>query len=104
MTLLGGSASTYYVYGGDVSAYAGQAGELRFFGGGYLDNIQFSNLQIPEPSVLGLYALRRTAARLAWTEAVRMRLQAPVWCVGSLFLLLSATGAAGQGMFQNLNF
>jgi hypothetical protein len=51
----------YTVYGADISAYAGQTGELRFsvpwLGGGILDEIQFSNLPIPEPGILGLSAL-----------------------------------------------
>ena len=49
------------VYGADVSAYAGQTGELlftasRFPGaaGYFLDNIQFSEQPIPEPGTLGL--------------------------------------------------
>jgi hypothetical protein len=57
LTILGGSASSYYIYGGDVSAYAGQTGLLEFRGIGYLDNIQFSNQSIPEPSALGLLGL-----------------------------------------------
>lgn len=61
----GGNA--YEILGADVSAYAGQSGELRFTSlpsGGitplnltYLDNIQFSNQPIPEPGVFGLFAL-----------------------------------------------
>ena len=42
------------VWGGDVSAFAGQTGELRFQGTGYFDYIQFSNQPIPAPSTLGL--------------------------------------------------
>ena len=52
------------IYGADISAYAGQTGELLFksdfapFGGGYfLDDIRFSNLPVPEPGTLGLLAL-----------------------------------------------
>ena len=56
-TLLGGSSSTYFVYGGDISSYAGQMGELRFFGTGYLDNIQFSDQPIPEPGLFSLLTL-----------------------------------------------
>lgn len=47
----------YAIYGGDISAFANQSGELRFTGGGYLDNIFFSNQAIPEPSALSLLAL-----------------------------------------------
>ncbi len=64
MTILGGSASTYFVYGGDISAYAGQAGELRFLGGGYLDYILFSDQRVPEPSVCALSGL--AALLLGW--------------------------------------
>jgi len=61
-----GSGSNYDVFGADVSAFAGASGELRFsalpltgggFGGVRLDNIQFSNQPIPEPTVFGLFAL-----------------------------------------------
>lgn len=47
----------YTIRGGDISSFANQAGELRFQGGGYLDNIFFSTEPIPEPSTLGLVAL-----------------------------------------------
>jgi hypothetical protein len=59
-----GSTSTYIIFGGDVSAFAGQTGELLFQGNGGLDNITFSNLPIPEPSVFGLSALG--ALLLGW--------------------------------------
>ncbi len=52
-----GSAPTGNLYGADISAFAGQTGELRFRGVGYLDHIQFSAEPIPEPGVLGLFAL-----------------------------------------------
>lgn len=50
---------TYYsTYGGDISAFAGQVGQLRFSSGfSYFDNIQFSTQPIPEPSAQGLFAL-----------------------------------------------
>jgi hypothetical protein len=52
---------TYIVWAADISAYAGQTGELRFKApyqySGMLDNIQFSSSVIPEPSILGLLAL-----------------------------------------------
>jgi hypothetical protein len=50
--------------GGDISAIAGQTGQLLFtalsgtiFNAGYglLDNIQFSTQAIPEPGVFGLF-------------------------------------------------
>ena len=54
----------YNVYGADISAFAGQSGELRFtanpfttpFSKAYLDDIFFSNQPIPEPSALSLLA------------------------------------------------
>ena len=57
-----GSTPTYDIWGGDVSAYAGQTGQLLFtalpnIGYGLLDNIQFSSSAIPEPSTLALGAL-----------------------------------------------
>jgi hypothetical protein len=57
------SATTnYVVMGGDVSAVAGQTGELLFTKPpqttyGLIDNIQFSSAPIPEPSALALAAL-----------------------------------------------
>ena len=57
LSLLGGTPSGNWIWGGDVSVYAGQTGELRFAGGTYLDYIQFSTLPIPEPSMLGLMIL-----------------------------------------------
>lgn len=53
----------YEVYGGDISLYAGQTGELRFtesptasaqFAIAFLDNITFSVNPIPEPGTCGL--------------------------------------------------
>lgn len=58
---LGGSR---YLWGADISQYSGQTGELRFFGEGYLDFIQFSNQPIPEPSPVGLLGLG--ALLLGW--------------------------------------
>jgi hypothetical protein len=52
-----GSTSTYTIFGGDVSALAGQTGELLFQGGGLLDAIQFSDQPVPEPGVFGLSGL-----------------------------------------------
>jgi hypothetical protein len=72
------SAPSYTVYGADVSAYAGQTGELLFnaywpYGGGMLDNIQFSNQRVPEPSVCSLSALG--ALLLGWSSLRRRRCQ-----------------------------
>ena len=57
--------SGYGRWGGDVSAFAGQSGELRFTAlgmpaptfGFFLDDIRFSPLPVPEPSSWALLAL-----------------------------------------------
>jgi len=51
---VGISANGRPIWGGDISSFAGQTGELRFAGAGYLDYIQFSTQQVPEPSALSL--------------------------------------------------
>jgi hypothetical protein len=60
------NAANYIIWGMDISAYAGQTGELRFTkpwlptnfsDGALLDNIQFSSSPIPEPSPLALTAV-----------------------------------------------
>ena len=64
---LGSGPSQTTLYGVDISAFAGQSVELRFQPGPgltYLDAIQFSNEPIPEPSVLGIFALG--ALLLGW--------------------------------------
>jgi hypothetical protein len=53
----------------DISAYAGQTGQLLFSvppqsSGGILDNIQFSSTPVPEPGTFGLFAMG--GALLAW--------------------------------------
>jgi hypothetical protein len=62
---LGDASNGRAVWGGDISAYAGQTGELRFVGGGYLDHIQFSSEPIPEPNAVALF-LMGTACWFAW--------------------------------------
>lgn len=57
-----GDYPNYSIWGADISAYAGQTGELLFnapwqTGYGMLDNIQFSSSPVPEPSTLALGAL-----------------------------------------------
>ena len=55
----------FAIFGGDISAFAGQQDELRFtalFGAGptvnlYLDSISFSTSIVPEPGVFALVAL-----------------------------------------------
>jgi hypothetical protein len=67
-----GGTSEYFIRGGNISQFAGQTGELRFSQAAgplgsvmaWLDNIQFSNEPIPEPSTLGFFALG--ALLLGW--------------------------------------
>lgn len=53
-----GAGPNYSIFSADISAYAGQTGELRFTApfnqGGIIDNIQFSSQPIPEPGSLAL--------------------------------------------------
>ena len=52
------SFPNFTLFGGDISLFAGQSGELRFTGlangGGLLDSIIFSASSIPEPSIYSL--------------------------------------------------
>ena len=70
-----GGGTGYTVYGADISAFAGDTGQLLFtvFNNTYaqIDNIQFSNLPIPEPGVFGLSALG--ALLLGWRVLRRRR-------------------------------
>lgn len=61
-----GNTANYTIWGMDISAYAGQTGELRFTkpwlptnfsDGALLDNIQISPVAVPEPSVLALFGV-----------------------------------------------
>ncbi len=61
-----GNGANYTIYGVDISAYAGQTGQLQFTafsgaefttGSALLDNIQFSTAAVPEPSAFALTAL-----------------------------------------------
>jgi hypothetical protein len=56
-----GTTPNYSILGGDISAYAGQTGELRFTvpadSGAEIDNIQFSVLPVPEPGTLYVMAM-----------------------------------------------
>ena len=58
------STADYTVWGADISAYAGQTGQLLFTApwqrGGFLDNIQFSSTAVPEPGTLALITLSAT--------------------------------------------
>ena len=52
------TTANYNVYGADISAYAGQTGQLLISApsgtGGQLDNIQFSSTAVPEPGTVAL--------------------------------------------------
>jgi len=56
---------TYVLYGADVSHFAGTAGELRFEAHfqatGMIDNLQFSPLVVPEPSIFALSVIGTAA-------------------------------------------
>ena len=66
-----GDTSSYSVYGADVSMLAGQTGELRFQGSGFLDNIQFSAQPVPEPSTWALLGLSMLALSYRLKRRVR---------------------------------
>ena len=57
----GTTPNNYNIYQADISAYAGQTGELLFFTpfntSAIIDNIQFSSTAVPEPSALALTAI-----------------------------------------------
>jgi hypothetical protein len=56
-----GNGPHYAIYGGDISAFSGQTAQLLItappFGGGMIDNFQFSAQSIPESSILTLLGL-----------------------------------------------
>jgi hypothetical protein len=75
-----GSGANYTLYGADIHAFAGLPAELDFTlpspglsGNNYvfLDAIQFSGLPVPEPGVLGLWALG--AVLLGWRNLGQRR-------------------------------
>jgi hypothetical protein len=70
-----GAGANYIIVGGDVSQFAGQIGELRFTAppssGGLLDDIQFSPLPIPEPSIVSLLAVGVSV--LGWRALSKQR-------------------------------
>jgi hypothetical protein len=59
--LVTGTTANYDIYSADISAYAGETGQLLFTApandSALLDNIQFSASPVPEPSVFALTAL-----------------------------------------------
>jgi hypothetical protein len=77
----------YEVYGGDVSGFAGQTGELRFtenpttsnpFATAFLDNIVFSTSPVPEPTAC---ALILCSAVVFWANRRRHRLASLIFKV-----------------------
>jgi hypothetical protein len=70
LSVLGNSPTGYSIFGGDITAFAGQTGELRFQGVGYLDYIQFSSQPIPEPNAVALFLLG-SACWFAWMQMRR---------------------------------
>jgi hypothetical protein len=105
------SGPNYTIFGGDVSMFAGQTGQLLFEGNGLLDNIVFSPTAILEPSVLGMFAAG--AVLLAWRSVRRSRAKdkptCPPLCVRNILIasLWASTGVyavVAQTSFQNLNF
>jgi hypothetical protein len=69
---LGGNANGSQTWGGEISPFIGQTGELRFFGEGHLDFIQFSNEPIPEPSVFGLFAFGALLLGWLWRKTWKL--------------------------------
>ena len=59
-----GASGNNIIMAGDISMFAGQAGELRFVGTGLFDDMQFSNQPIPEPGTFCLFGLG--ALLLGW--------------------------------------
>ena len=54
------TTATYNVFAGDITALAGQTGELRFSHTGLFDQVTFSSLPVPEPGVIGLLLVGAT--------------------------------------------
>jgi hypothetical protein len=66
-----GSTATNITLAGDISAFAGQTGELRFTapavtGYGMVDDIRFSNEAIPEPSACALFVCGAVMVGVNW--------------------------------------
>jgi hypothetical protein len=69
----------YTLFGADISNWSGQAAELKFTAGSdypsyglnilYLDDIQFSNQPIPEPSALSLLVLGALCLGWRWRRS-----------------------------------
>ena len=72
-----GGAPNYDIYKADISAFAGQTGELLFtlppfVSDARLDNIQFSSSPVPEPSTLALSALGGLLLAWRWRKNLPM--------------------------------
>ena len=97
-----GSTASYDILGGDISAFAGETGQLLFTAPpnhiGVLDNILFSTETIPEPAPLFLLptglvclgALRRRLSRAGGASRFRKQIQTLVLAIG-IFASLSLT-------------
>ncbi|MEI7533432.1 MAG: PEP-CTERM sorting domain-containing protein [Verrucomicrobiae bacterium] len=74
-----GSTANYNILAADVSAYAGQAGQLLFTAPvnsyALLDNIQFSTNAVPEPSTFALVGLGGLAFGLFKKRQIRLFLR-----------------------------
>ena len=74
-----GANANYITLGGDISAFAGQTGELRFTvlpnsGETLLDDIQFSPTAVPEPAAWALLAAGGALMGMArWSSRFRLR-------------------------------
>jgi hypothetical protein len=62
------TGTDFVLLGADISRFAGLTGELRFSAlpdrGGYLDNITFSTIAVPEPSIFALFGICAVATCL----------------------------------------
>jgi hypothetical protein len=106
---LGGN-DRYHIYGADISAYAGQTGELRFTGvpagpnssgSAFIDNIEFSPIAIPEPTTLSVLL----GGLVRWPRNSRPQTEASVKRYSAILIpFILACGAHGQGTFRNLGF
>jgi hypothetical protein len=70
-----GGGTNYTLYAGDISGFAGQTGELRLTGlttpsrpdnAIFFDGIVFSPHPVPEPTVVGLFALGMLLLGILW--------------------------------------
>jgi hypothetical protein len=96
-----GKSANYTIYGGDISPFAGQTGQLLFTGNAFLDNIQFSDAAIPEPGLTALAGLGVVLLSLRLMRGPRSR---PNGLVKALVLLFAASSAPAQSTFQNVDF